>query len=341
MKPYIALTIVDLKLAFRDKAVVFFNYLFPLIFFFVFAGLFKAERGGTISLVLSMVLVMGILGNGLFGAGVRAVQERELNILRRFKVTPISPTPLLVASLVSGWVIYMPIVVLLVCLAHLVYGMPFPQNPVSLFSLITLGVFAFRAIGLILAAVANSMQGNQILIQLLYMPMLFLSGATFPLTMLPSWAQVLSQFLPTSYLVTGFQGIFFRGETLWNNPSAILALIGTAALGTFLSTKLFRWEKDERISRTALVWVLVVLSPFIALGSYRVYAFDHPRKAQLFLRDLDRSGSLPHARTVASSGVTTLGRSRNPSHCRFADRHSKCRSFSPYQPTSWSDQERF
>ncbi len=110
MKPYLALIKVDLKLAFRDKAVIFFNYLFPLIFFFVFAGLLKAERGGTISFVLSMVLVMGILGNGLFGAGVRAVQERELNILRRFKVTPISPTPILVASMISGWVIYMPIV---------------------------------------------------------------------------------------------------------------------------------------------------------------------------------------------------------------------------------------
>ena len=210
MKPYLALIKVDLKLAFRDKAVIFFNYLFPLIFFFVFAGLLKAERGGTISFVLSMVLVMGILGNGLFGAGVRAVQERELNILRRFKVTPISPTPILVASMISGWVIYMPIVVLLVCLAHFIYGMPFPARIFSLFGLITLGVFAFRAIGLILASVANSMQGSQILIQLLYMPMLFLSGATFPVTMLPQWAQVISQFLPTSYLVTGFQGIFFR-----------------------------------------------------------------------------------------------------------------------------------
>ena len=102
MKSYLALIKVDLKLAFRDKAIIFFNYLFPLIFFFVFAGLMRAERGGTISYVVSLVLVMGILGNGLFGAGLRAVQEREANILRRFKVAPISPAPLLVASLTSS-----------------------------------------------------------------------------------------------------------------------------------------------------------------------------------------------------------------------------------------------
>ena len=292
MKPYLALIKVDLKLAFRDKAVIFFNYLFPLIFFFIFAGLLKAERGGTISFVLSMVLVMGILGNGLFGAGVRAVQERELNILRRFRVTPISPTPILVASMTSGWVIYMPIVILLVCLAHLIYGMPFPRRIYSLFCLITLGVFAFRAIGLILASVANSMQGSQILIQLLYMPMLFLSGATFPVTMLPQWAQVVSQFLPTSYLVTGFQGIFFRNESFLANGSAVLALIGTALLGTFISVKLFRWEKDEKISRAAMGWVLAVLAPFLILGSYQTYSRDHLRKAQILQRDLERSGSL-------------------------------------------------
>ena len=75
MKSYLSLIKVDLKLAFRDKAVIFFNYLFPLIFFFVFAGLMRAERGATISYVVSLVLVMGILGNGLFGAGLRAVQE--------------------------------------------------------------------------------------------------------------------------------------------------------------------------------------------------------------------------------------------------------------------------
>jgi ABC-2 type transport system permease protein len=208
MKSYLALIKVDLKLAFRDKAVIFFNYLFPLIFFFVFAGLMRAERGGTISYVVSLVLVMGILGNGLFGAGLRAVQEREANILRRFKVAPISPAPLLVASLVSGWVIYIPIVLLVLGLAHFIYGMPVPGRPFALFGLISIGVLAFRAIGLILASVANSMQGSQVLIQVFYMPMLFLSGATFPITILPEWAQLVSQFMPASYLVTAFKASF-------------------------------------------------------------------------------------------------------------------------------------
>ncbi|MGA7380743.1 MAG: ABC transporter permease, partial [Terriglobales bacterium] len=110
MNAYKALIALDLKLALRQKSVLFFNYLFPLVFFFVFAQAFHAERGAAMTIVIAMVMIIGILGNGLFGAGMRAVQEREANILRRYKVTPISPAPLLIASTVTGWMIFMPYV---------------------------------------------------------------------------------------------------------------------------------------------------------------------------------------------------------------------------------------
>ena len=86
MKSFLALLKIDLKLARRNRAVLFFNYLFPLFFFFVFAQMFDAQQGSAILLVVTMVIVLGMLGNGLFGAGMRAVQEREENVLRRYKV---------------------------------------------------------------------------------------------------------------------------------------------------------------------------------------------------------------------------------------------------------------
>src|ERR1700761_1546259 len=107
MKTYLALIQNDIRLAYRQKTVIFFNYLMPLLFFFVFAQAFHAEQGGAILQVVTMVAVIGILGNGLFGAGMRAVQERENNILRRYKVAPISAAPLLVASTGTGLAIYL------------------------------------------------------------------------------------------------------------------------------------------------------------------------------------------------------------------------------------------
>src|SRR5215467_7801320 len=119
MKSYLELIKIDIKLALRLRTVIFFNYLFPLIFFFTFGTVLGAGRSlDRVTQVITMSLTLGVLGSGLFGAGIRALQERELNILRRYKVTPITPGPLLVASMVTGWLIFMPYIILMLVLAH-------------------------------------------------------------------------------------------------------------------------------------------------------------------------------------------------------------------------------
>src|SRR5581483_10461139 len=110
MNSYLALIRMNLRLTMRDRAVVFFNYLFPLIFFFIFAQSMHAEPGGLIVQVVTMVLTIPVLGSGLCGAGMRAVMERDANILRRFKVAPITAAPILVASMVVAVVHFAPLV---------------------------------------------------------------------------------------------------------------------------------------------------------------------------------------------------------------------------------------
>ena len=264
----VALIVIDLKLAVRDKLVIFFNYLFPLLFFFVFAEIFGGRD--TIGHTVTMVLAIGILGNGLWGAGMRLVQEREFNILRRFKVTPLTPLPLLAASLVTGLLVYLPAVGLTLFLAHSVYGMPYPRQWASLFAMTALGVIAFRAIGLIVAAVVNSVQESTIAIQLLYMPMLLLSGATIPLVLLPEWARLLSNFLPASYLIAAFDSILLEDRTLGANLDAAAAMLLTTLVATVVATRIFRWEKGERLHARAKLWLAVVFAPFLFLGLWQV-----------------------------------------------------------------------
>src|SRR5579875_692425 len=105
MKPYLAQIKSNLRLMGRDRSVLFFSYLFPLIFFFVFAQSFRgAQSPAVMTQVIAMVLIIGVLGNGFFGAGMRAVQDRETNVLRRFKVAPVGPLPIIVAGIASGLV---------------------------------------------------------------------------------------------------------------------------------------------------------------------------------------------------------------------------------------------
>ncbi|HEX3685476.1 MAG TPA: amidohydrolase family protein [Bryobacteraceae bacterium] len=301
MKPYIAQVTSNLRLMGRDRSVLFFSYMFPLVFFFIFAQMMSGRQSAAaMAQVIAMVIIIGVLGNGFFGAGMRAVQDRETNVLRRFKVAPVGPAPIIVASLASGLVAFLPSVILFFVFARLIYRMPTPANVLSIFLFVCIGVIAFRAMGMIVAAVVNSAQEGAIITQLLYIPMLFLSGATFPVSIMPIWVQTVAQFLPATYLYQGIQSIMIGGQSLAANLLPIAALFITLCVALVVGVKLFRWEKEEKISGRAKLWILAVLAPFLVMGAYQAKTRENIERAKILTRQQERN------RTVLFDNVRIL-----------------------------------
>jgi hypothetical protein len=176
-----------------------------------------------------------------------------------------------------------------IAILNLRYHMPLPPNIFSLFVFLSLGVVAFRSMGMIISSVVNSMQESQIIVQLLYMPMLLLSGATIPLTIMPAWLQTVAQFLPSNYLNLGMQGILLRRESLAQNWQAVAALLATALICFFVSLKLFRWEKEDRLKTSAKLWVVAALLPFVIAGAWQVYDRGNLRKVQILAHQARRN----------------------------------------------------
>ncbi|HEY7302592.1 MAG TPA: amidohydrolase family protein [Bryobacteraceae bacterium] len=306
MRPYLAQIKSTLRLMGRDRSVLFFSYVFPMVFFFLFAQLFDGRQSAAaMAQVISMVVIIGVLGNGFFGAGMRAVQDRETNVLRRFKVAPISAAPIIVASLVSGLVAFLPSVFLFFFFAATVYRMPLPHNLFSIGVFICVGVVAFRAMGMIIAAVVNSAQEANILTQILYLPMLFLSGATFPVSIMPVWVQTIAQFMPATYLYQGMQAIMIGGQGVLANLAAVFALLVTLAVALIVGTKLFRWEKEEKIAGTAKLWILGTLAPFLIMGVYQARTKENIEQAKILARAAARNRSVlfQNARIFIGNGT--------------------------------------
>ena len=292
MAAYFALLRSELRVSMRERSVVFFNYLFPLVFFFMFGELMNARASlGAAQYIVSMVLSIGIMGNGFFGMGMRAVQERELGILRRLRLAPITPAPVLFASLVSGILVYLPAAMLTIILAKWVYHMPMPSNLLSLLAFVVIGNAAFRAIGLIIASVADTMAEAQILIQILYIPMLFMSGTTFPINQMPKWIQTASTFMPATYLKAGMEAILQNGETLAANAGSIAALLTTLVVGFIVAFNIFRWGKEDRMTPRSKAWVAVVLVPFLILGAWETYGGTNKIRQAVSYRQLQRNNS--------------------------------------------------
>lgn len=289
MNVYLTQIKMSLRLTMRNRAALVFGYGFPLVFFFLFGSMMGAGQSAAATQVVTMVLTLGVLGSGLFGAGLQAVVNREQNILRRFKVAPITAAPMMVAAMVGGLFQFMPMAVLVLFLSNRIYNMPWPAELPSLLLFIAIGVVAFCAIGNIVAAVVNSMQEAQIVTNILYMPMLLLGGATIPLASLPEWVQILATFLPSYHFMSGMQGILRGRETFAQNLPAVGALLLTGTVGTFLAVKLFRWEKEEKMRASAKFWVVGVMTPFLVIGMWQSYTKENLARTRLMQRDLARS----------------------------------------------------
>ena len=76
---------------------------------------------------------------------------------------------------------------------------------------------------------------------IVYSPMLFLSGATMPLQMMPDSIKYLSKAMPITYGVELFQGVWL-GEKISNYAGDIVVLLGISIVCTLISVKLFKWE---------------------------------------------------------------------------------------------------
>src|SRR5438034_970277 len=173
----------------------FFSVIFPLGMFFLYAGIFARSNPRAVSYFLGPVIAFNVMGS-FWGLSATLVMFREQGILRRFHVTPVTSTDMLASSLLANYVLTIPTVSIEVFLARFIFHVPSLGNLFSLAILVTVGTVSFGSLGLVVASVTNTMQETQVLNQIIWLPLIFLSGATFPLAYLPNSVQHFGLFLP-------------------------------------------------------------------------------------------------------------------------------------------------
>ncbi len=146
--------------------------------------------------MISMTVIM----TGMFSAG-SIVWDREFGFLREMLVAPVGRGAIVVGKCLGGAIVATGQGIIILAMAGLV-GVPYdPVLIVTLLAEMFLAAFAITAFGVTLAARMKNMQTFFGVMQMAIMPMLFLSGAMFPLSNLPSWLHVLTTVNPLTYAV--------------------------------------------------------------------------------------------------------------------------------------------
>jgi ABC-type multidrug transport system permease subunit len=284
---FAALTRTRILLAMRNKMFFFFSVVFPLGMFFLYGGIFARGNPRAVSYFLGPVIAFNVMGS-FWGLSAALVMFREQGILRRFHVTPVTASDMLASSLLANFVLTLPTVSVELFLARTVFHVPNLGNLFSLAVLVTIGTISFGSLGLVVASVTNTMQETQVLNQLIWLPLIFLSGATFPLAYLPNSVQHFGLFLPATYLVTALQSALYQSFPVWKLLVQILALAIWAVLTFFVAAQLFRWEPEVKIPRKAKLWALATALPFFLLGAWENSNGDILKQAQAAFRSLEQ-----------------------------------------------------
>jgi len=251
----------------RNKMFLFFSLVMPLGFLFFFAALFGRGRTGWIGYILGAILTMTVMGS-FWGLSVQLVMFREQGILRRFRLAPLGAGPMLTSSVLANYIMMIPTVVIEMLVCRWTFHLKDFGNLWQIFLLITFGSFAFSSLGLIVASVTNTMQETQVINQVLWTGFLFLSGATVPLGVFPTWLQRCALFIPATYLATGLE---FAATNLAGRREIIIdviALILGLGVAFEVSRRIFRWEPEAKVPGRAKLWVVAALVPFLIFGTY-------------------------------------------------------------------------
>ena len=250
----------------RDRARAVTSLVQPLLFLFVLGTGLGSLVGTTVSgisfrtFLFPGVVAISVLFTASF-AGISLEWDREFGFLREMMVAPVSRSSILLGKALGGATVATAQSLVMLALGGVV-GVPY--NPLMLLELVGLlfcAGFMLTALGLALSVRIKQFQAAFPLVQMVITPMMFLSGAMFPLSRLPTWLDVLTTINPLTYAVEPMRHVVFRHLSLsprehalldpgisWNGwavPTSVQVLVVIAISAVLMLVAIARFDRTE------------------------------------------------------------------------------------------------
>jgi ABC-2 type transport system permease protein len=189
----------------RDRTRIVTSLAQPLLFLFVFGGglapAMSGLGGGNLNFkqfLFPGILSMAVLFTSIFSA-VSIVWDREFGFLKEVMVAPVSRMAVALGKVAGGSTVAMFQGLIVVLLAPVIGIKLTWDQLIVLVGLMLLLAAVMTSFGILIAARQHTMEGFQMIMQFLLMPMFFLSGAFFPLNGVPLWMEWLAIINPVTY----------------------------------------------------------------------------------------------------------------------------------------------
>lgn len=231
----------------RSREAAVFTFIFPLMLFLLLGSVYSGEIYGVPApqALLAALLAYGCAMVAFAGVAISLVLRREQAILKRLRATPLPPVTYVSALLASTIAVFALETVALFALGRIVFGTPFPARIGSVLIVVVLGAVCFAALGVGLSGVIRSGEGSSAVVNLIVLPMSFLTGAFGPTHHYPRFLRAIGDVLPLKYLVDLSNAVYLHKQAVWSKPGAIGVLAAWGVAGVVVAAFKFRWEPRE------------------------------------------------------------------------------------------------
>ena len=239
----------------RNRSGAFFTILLPVMFLVFFGAI---NRDGTVQLARTArrssyttffapgMLGMAIMAGTFVGLVIGLTIMRDNGQLKRLRGTPLPPWAFFGGQVASRLVLVAVEAVLVLGLGRLLFHVSLPPSATAWASfalVVLLGTATFTAVGVAYTRLVANADSAPALANAAYLPLLFLSGAWFPIAGLPHWLASLANTFPLAPMLDGMRQALVLGHgpaAIWPDLRNLLAWL---AVGVLVSLRTFRWER--------------------------------------------------------------------------------------------------
>jgi ABC-2 type transport system permease protein len=229
----------------RSREAAVFIFIFPIMLFVLLASVFGGgdyEGRPVADFLLTGLLGYGAANTAFAGLAITLVIRRETGILKRLRSTPLPPPVYLAAVLASILVVFALQSVVLVTLGRLVFDAELPLRPFGVALTLAFGAAAMAALGVGVSGLIRSAEGASAVVNVIVLPMSFLSGAFGPTRNLPRFLEALADALPLRHFLDAVQGVYLDGDQPWDHAGSLAVVAAWGVVGFLLALRYFGWQ---------------------------------------------------------------------------------------------------
>jgi ABC-2 type transport system permease protein len=228
------------KAFWRNPASVFFTFVFPLMFLFIFNGF---DLGPGAQFYVPAIAALSVITATYTNLAISVSFLRDEGVLKRLHGSPLPPAAFLLARVIHATFVSIILVTIIALAGRFLFDVELPSDTLPAFVVsVIVGAATFCALGLAFTSVIPNSDAAPPMVNFSVLPLLFISGVFLPTESAPEWLQNIADVFPVKHLADALNTAFNPfGRSGWETSDLlIVALWGIA--GVLLAIRFFTWE---------------------------------------------------------------------------------------------------